>query len=77
LKENWSLTRENYRLGVSNAMRDICHGSSSLKKSEGPTFFDQHPLVGDRINKIILRQPSLRRLMGCPELGPALRHCEL
>jgi hypothetical protein len=37
----------------------------------------QHPLDGDRVNKIILAHPTIREHIGCPAQGPeAPKFCE-
>jgi hypothetical protein len=61
IKNNHKLTTAQYINGYGNAFRPIC---SSRTNSNGGD--NKHPITADRIDKIMLMNPSVRKDMGCP-----------
>ncbi len=59
------LTAKQYREGYANAFRTMCRNSD-----RNSIEFKVHPKAKDRINKIILVHPNIRRNMGCAEDPP-------
>lgn len=68
------LTQDQFRNGYSNIFRGMCpQPSANPMMGMGPGV---HPEVRDRVNKIILAQPEIRRQMGCQDdPAPVPRYC--
>jgi hypothetical protein len=73
-KHHPKLTRDQYRTGYSNAFRGDCNNANPMPPFHPPG--DPHPPNSERVNKIILANPQVRRQMGCAPADPEkARHC--
>ncbi len=64
------LTEKQYRLGYSNVFRGSCNHANP-EQSFMSAGLDVHPEESDRVNKIILTHPKIRKQMGCDPKPPA------
>lgn len=64
------LSRDQFRIGYSNAGR----GSCEMSNSNGA---DPHPTQEKRINRILLVQPKIRVQMGCPLRLSDRKYCKV
>jgi len=64
LMKDRGLSKEQYQNGVANVLRDgyICDSPNDP--------IDDHPLYADRINKIVMANPTMKRLTGCEQKTP-------
>jgi hypothetical protein len=65
-----NLTRQQIRIGYSNAFRGSC---SKPYADDDDDYKDPHPSDEKRINNILLVQPKIREQMGCPSSLPVNR----
>ncbi len=66
------LSQEQFRYGYSNVFRGMC---SNLEPVGFINTADPHPTTPDRINRIILAHPEIRRHMGCQSSATGPRYC--
>jgi hypothetical protein len=67
------LTQKQMQLGYANIFRRNCENEANLKAKDTK---DVHPWLEDRINKLILTQPQIRKQMGClKNEHPEFIHC--
>jgi len=71
IKQNHKLTVEQYRYGYANSRRLICK-----IQEDGATNTGVHPVVEDRINKLLLVNPEVRAQMGCPPTHSKNLYCD-
>jgi hypothetical protein len=64
MEQNYKLTTQQYQYGYGNARRLICRISENASQSRANNG-DDHPLIEDRINRILLMNPKVRQQMGC------------
>lgn len=64
IKNNHKLTTAQYINGYGNAFRPLCSSPNTENSDQEPR---RHPHTTDRIDKILLVNPSVRKDMGCPE----------
>lgn len=72
MEKNHKLTPEQYRIGYSNTFRPMC----TIHEVSGQNNNDEHPPVQDRINKLLLVQPQIRRQMGCLKKLEGVVYCD-
>ena len=67
MEKNHKLTREQYRLGYMNAFKPICiiRTEKMREEREKPGERSDHPMIEDRINRILAVNPKVREQMGC------------
>ena len=65
-----NLTKEQLKYGYMNAWRGICN-ADEVRNPET----DEHPSTRDRINKILLVQPQIRKDLGC-QSRPSAKYCD-
>jgi hypothetical protein len=58
--------------GYSNALREVCVLSKIYRHN---VQLDEHPLAEDRINRILMANPSIRTQLGCAPVQPGLVYC--
>lgn len=72
----FKLSKEQYRVGYSNAHRTVCTSSEAEKKSDWGEEESEHPLTSDRINRMLLAHPKVREQMGCKSKLVAADYCD-
>lgn len=69
-KRHPNLTKEQYKIGYSNIFRST--DCSDDAREDGN--FAKHPITRDRIDKLLMAQPLVRKQIGCSEPSD-YRHC--
>ncbi len=69
-------TPEKNRLGFSNVARGMCDDERVTPRSADVDATDPHPYWYLRTNKVLLAQPKIRSLMGCPEIPTQAKYCK-
>jgi hypothetical protein len=81
IKKNHKLSRDQFINGYANAYRPICKTRviSQNERRAGrmsPDFPDVHPQSAQRIDRILLMNPDIRRDMGCPSRHSENIYCD-
>jgi hypothetical protein len=63
-----NLTQAQWQNGVANVFRPMCHEASSG---------DVHPKIADRVNRILIQNPTVRTKMGCTKSHSKYIHCDV
>jgi hypothetical protein len=71
------LTKEQYRLGFSNVARGLCVDERVTPRSSESEATVTHPYWYLRTNYVLLTQPKVRELMGCPLLPSKGKYCKV
>lgn len=76
ISKNYQLNEKQYEMGYANTFRLIC----GIMPKDGYAAYagmnNVHPPMDDRINKLLLVNPSIRQQMGCPKDHPKNLYCD-
>lgn len=75
IEKNFKLKADQYQIGYSNFLRTAC-SSGSEEGSEERDPDDTYPPLADRINKLLLPNPKVRKQMGCTSKLKAADYCD-